>query len=313
MARPRRDLWTALRSGARWMRNPVSERGATESFRVLLSLARPEMFALAEAARCHPTGRRLLAERPDLGATLNDMARLKRCPTGSFGRRYFEFMSHPDTVPGYLLAGLAYKDGTFDALDWDEETKWVVDRVFQTHDATHVLGGYGADIVGEGLNIYFSLGAAAPSLGFRKAALTPFGALVASMRPTIGWRRWWGLLREALERGAATGRHQPFSCIDWEGLLEWPLEAMRKELGVPPLAEPGMPTARWSETWLLRRLADGYGASDASQARLQAYRAAVEAGIPVRELMRCDEATRDRIAERAAAGAPLAELRRQLA
>lgn len=294
------------------MLNPVSERGATNVFRFLLSFARPELYALAEAARNHPAGRRLLAERPDLGATLNDMKRLEGCPAGSFGRRYFDFMSHPDTVPGYLLAGLAYKDGYFDRLDWDEETKWVVDRVFQTHDATHVLAGYGADIAGEGLNIYFTLGAIVPALKLRQVVMTPFGALAAAFTPTIGLRRWWGYLAEALERGQATGRRQPFSCVDWEDFLDRPLASMRAELGVPPLREPDVPTEEWSDSWLLRRLADGYGSGNAELDRLRRCKLAVEAGVPARDLMRCDRATRDRIAARAAAGASLDELRRNL-
>ncbi len=305
---PRREWWTAIRAGARWMINPVSEMGAAQVFRFSLSLGQPEVFALRDAMHAHPTGRRLLEERPDLGVALADMEHLATLPEGSFGRHFHHFMSHPDTVPGYLLAGLAYEGGWFEALPWDEELKWMLERIFNTHDVGHVISGYGADLSGEGLNNFFNLGTLLPEASFRAASLLPFGAVPHLVAPPIGRSRWRAHLREAFERGQAVARHQPVSCIAWEELLPLPIEQARQEIGLPPLGDPAMCSADWGTTWLMQRFETGHGSSDDEKQRLAGYRAAVEAGVPVRKLMRCARATRLRIGEQALAGAPHAEL-----
>lgn len=46
-----------------------------------------------------------------------------------------------DTLPGYLLGGLVYRDGFFDALDIDEDTAWYVERCMFDHDASHLISG----------------------------------------------------------------------------------------------------------------------------------------------------------------------------
>ncbi|MDJ0869335.1 MAG: Coq4 family protein [Myxococcota bacterium] len=310
-ARPRREWWLALRAGARWMLNPVSEMGAANSFRFSLSIAQPEIFALRDAMRTDPTGRRILQERPDLGAALNDMDHLATLPEGSLGRCFHTFMSHPDTVPGYLLAGLAYEGGYFERLPWDEELKWVLERLFNTHDLSHVVSGYGADLAGEGLNIFFGAGTLAPGMGFRGASLTPFGALVRLTPPPIGRSRWRSYLQEAFERGWAVARHQPFPCIPWEELLPLPIEEARERVGLPPLHEPDLCSADWGKTWIMERIESGHGATAHEKERMLAYRAAIEAGVSVRALMRCPLKTRLRIGQQALQGKSSAELLQQ--
>jgi len=305
---PRRERWTAIRAGARWMINPVSEMGAAQVFRFALSLGQPELFAQRDAMHVDPSGRRLLEKRPDLGVTLADMDRLSTLPEGSFGRDFHRFMSHPDTVPGYVLAGLAYEGGWFEELAWDEELKWMLERIFNTHDISHVIGGYGADLAGEGLNNFFTLGSILPEISFRGASLLPFGAVPHLLAPPIGRRRWRTYLKEAFARGQAVGRYQPFSCIAWEELLALPIEEARREIGVPPLHDPEMCSADWGTTWLMQRFETGHGASEQEMQRLAGYRAAVEAGVPVRKLMRCPRAVRLQIGEQALAAAPHAEL-----
>jgi ubiquinone biosynthesis protein COQ4 len=290
------------------MINPVSEVGAAQVFRFSLSLGQPEMFALRDAMHTDPTGRRLLEQRPDLGVALADMNHLASLPEGSFGRHFHQFMSHPDTVPGYLLAGLAYEGGWFEALPWDDDLKWMLERIFNTHDAGHVISGYGADLAGEMLNNFFTLGTLLPDASFRVASLLPFGAIPHLVTPPIPRSRWRAHLREAFGRGQAVARHQPFSCIAWEELLPLPLEQARQQIGVPPLRDPEMRSENWGTTWLMRRFETGHGSSDAEKQRLAGYRAAVEAGVPVRKLMGCPMATRLRIGEQALAGAPHAQL-----
>ena len=60
----------------------------------------PEILAAVEQMRLHPSGRILLAERPDLGTVLSDTAALKAMPAGSLGRTFFEAMDNPNGVPG---------------------------------------------------------------------------------------------------------------------------------------------------------------------------------------------------------------------
>jgi hypothetical protein len=83
---PERKLWAAARDALIWLSGPVSERGATRGSRMALHMGGPMVHERRLAMREHPVGRRLIEERPDLCATLNDMAGLALLPEGSLGR-----------------------------------------------------------------------------------------------------------------------------------------------------------------------------------------------------------------------------------
>ncbi len=294
---PKRNLWAAARDGAVWLSGPVSERGASRAFRVAVHLAGPELHQRRLAMREHPAGRRLLDERPDLCAALNDMAALGALPEGSLGRTYHTFMDHPETIPGYMLSGLVYKDGWFDRLPLDEELRWAFERWIQTHDLMHVVSGYGADLAGEGLNIYFTLGYNL-GLSWRLCFWSPFGLAPRLMRPSIGRRRWIAALREAWERGDAARRHLPFESVPWEELLPRPLDEARETLGLPRLRDPGMSSADWTDESFFTRK---FLAPNVDYESVRGVKAAVSAGVPIRALMCADPETRSRV-ERAALG-----------
>ena len=202
---PERDLWAAARDGVIWLSGPVSERGASRAFRLSLNMGGRRVHERRLAMREHPIGRRLLDERPDLCAALNDMRALAAMPEDSLGRAFHTFMDHPETIPGYMLSGLIYKDDWFDSVPMDEELRWAFERWIQTHDLMHVVSGYGADLAGEGLNIYFS-GGYNLAISWRATFWSPFGLAPRLMRPSIGRPRWLGYLREAWERGNAARR-----------------------------------------------------------------------------------------------------------
>jgi hypothetical protein len=65
----RRYPLRAFAAGARWLANPVSEAGAKQVPRIHLYANGPEMLAEVERMRTHPTGNRILEDRPDLAAT----------------------------------------------------------------------------------------------------------------------------------------------------------------------------------------------------------------------------------------------------
>jgi ubiquinone biosynthesis protein COQ4 len=296
---PNRNLWAAARDGLVWLSGPVSERGASRAFRISINMGGRVMHERRLAMREHPVGRRLLDERPDLSAALNDMPALAAMPIGSLGRAYHTFMDHPETIPGYMLAGLIYKDDWFDSVPLDEELRWAFERWIQTHDLMHVVSGYGADIAGEGLNIYFS-GGYNLGISWRTTFWSPFGLAPRLMRPSIGRHRWLGYLREAWERGNSARRHLPFESVPWEDLLPQPLADTRTSLGLPPLTDPTMNSAQWSDESFFTRK---FLASNVDYESVQGVKAAVEAGVPVKDLMRAAADTRSRVEKLARDGA----------
>ncbi len=278
----------ALAAGARWLINPVSEGGAKQVPRIQLYATGPELMCAVEQIRAHPTGKRVLADRPELATTLTNLPRLAAMPAGSLGRAYYDSMSSPSVVPGYLLAGLIYRDGFLDRYDMPEDARYLLERARWLHDMFHVLTGYGTDLAGEGLLIFFQL-AYREVIPLWFAAISPPGlGPMLFLRPHIGQRRWRALLRDAHARGTAAHQRQPSMSVYWEELLPRPLAEVRAELGIVPFEED---TSDWlSQSWLGRRAANGFGAyaREAEQAKLS--RRIVEAGVDFRDLMRATPA-----------------------
>jgi len=259
--------------------------------------------------REHPTGRRLLKDRPDLCAALNVMPALAAMPEGSLGRAFHTFMDHPETIPGYMLSGLIYRDDWFDSVSMDDELRWAYERWIQTHDLMHVVAGYGADLAGEGLNIYFT-GGYNLGLSWRATFWSPFGLAPRLMRPNIPRARWMGYLREAWQRGVDARQHLPFESVPWEELLPQPIEVARSSWGLPPLADPTMNTADWTDTSFFTRTFLG---SQVDGESVKGVKAAVEAGVPIKELMRSTPETRSSVERLALGGANVEALMEALA
>lgn len=280
----RRYPLRALAAGARWLANPVSEGGAKQVPRMLLYATGPEMLAAVEQMRTHPTGKRILADRPDLAATLSQPSALATMPPGSLGRAFYDSMNVPGGIPGYMLAGLIYRDGFFDHYDMPEDARYAIERTRWLHDLFHVLTGYGTDLAGEGLLIYFQL-AYNQGKSFSVTALTPQGlGPLLFLRPHVGQRRWRELLREAHSRGTAALKRLPPMYVYWEELLPRPLDEVREELAIVSFDED---TSDWlSGSWLGRRAATGFGAYAREAEQAQLARRIVEAGVDFRNLMR---------------------------
>jgi ubiquinone biosynthesis protein Coq4 len=301
MIYPERNLWAAARDAAIWLSGPVSERGAARGSRMAIHMGGRMVHDRRLAMREHPVGSRLLSERPDLCAALNDMRALAAMPEGSLGRTYHTFMDHPETIPGYMLSGLIYKDDWFDSVPMDEELRWAFERWLQTHDLMHVVSGYGADLPGEGLNIFFT-GGYNLGLSWRATFWSPYGLAPRLMRPSIGRDRWHEYLREAWARGDAARRQLPFESVPWEELLPQPLDEARKTLGLTPIADPTMNSGEWTDDSFFTRK---FLASNVDYESVRGVKAAVAAGLPLQELMRADSDARGRVEALARNGAEL--------
>ena len=235
------DRRLALKHFAAWARAPFTAEGPSHLAKARFAAGGPGQARKIRRMLDHETGRRILRERPNLAVALADAEALGALPEDSFGRAYHAAMSRPGVAPSYLLSSLMYRDGTFDALDWSDEMKYLMDREQQTHDLTHLLSGYGTDPLSEAINVAFLVGLRGARAGVVRA-LTWSTRLRA--RPRVPLRTWRATMLEAHARGRACAQTIPFYCIYWEALLPLPLDEVRRGLGVPPLRSPIEPS-RW--------------------------------------------------------------------
>ncbi len=171
-------------------------------------------------------GRALLARRPSLLRALADREALAALAPGSFGRAYLDFAERN----GFKADGLFEARAAADRSDEDAEDpyrRWFGDRLTLIHDLWHVLTGYGTDEVGEAHLVAFSL-PQMPIRSFRvlNAALVLRGPRI---RRLLFHRGLWAARR----RGQKAAR---LTTVDYEACLGLPLEQVRRELKIAPLA-----------------------------------------------------------------------------
>lgn len=174
-----------------------------------------------------PEGQRILTERRDLLATLDDHESLKRLPAGTLGREYAEFVEREQITGQGLADASMTAERRERTLDPDRELFYA--RLRDMHDLWHVATGYSRDLIGEAALLAFSYAQTRNrGVGFIVAvAWLKAGREVPYARPLIadGYRRG---KRAAWLPGQ-----------DWEWLLTQPLTAVRERLalGAPPAYE----------------------------------------------------------------------------
>ena len=252
--RLQRRYWAGITSSVKHVMNPISEEGASHAFKAHFYLAGPRIQSAFDEFTAHPTGKRLLQDRPNLGDRLAEVARAKYPPEGSFAQAYRDFLE-VDTyaiVDARKLASLAHVDVLAEQLGWDDDIAWFVERMANTHDLFHVLAGYGPGLAGEGGVVMFTMS----HFRMRRGLLAAF---LWTFRPRVGWRRWHGYMREGWQRGAETAEAGHLLAAYYEELLPLPLEQVRRELGIPSHTEPAG-VSNWFNMKRYRRFLSGYGA-----------------------------------------------------
>jgi ubiquinone biosynthesis protein COQ4 len=167
-------------------------------------------------------GRRLLADKPDLGRRLRDRDALRALPDGSLGRAYLELVEKVGITPeGIVDASVAGKTRT---EDLSEDMRWLGERMRDTHDLWHAVTGYGTDLVGESALLAFT---------YAQTKNKGIGVIVA-LAYARGDRKIWRTLTDGYRRGR---RAEWLPGVEWEALLDRPLEEVRARLGIGAPAE----------------------------------------------------------------------------
>jgi ubiquinone biosynthesis protein COQ4 len=214
-----RRAWRAVRA-------LLADPDRTElAFEAVSAISARDFERLFQRFIADPEGRRLFAERPSLLAALNDRARLRALPEGSFGGAYAAFMDTAQlTADGLVEADLASEEA-LGVSEREPARHWFSERLRDMHDLWHVLSGYGRDEAGEAANLAFSYG----QMPFRGIALILVAA--ALLEPHGNRFAWPRYLVRAWRRGR---RARPLTLARYEELLARPLEEVRQVLGVEP-------------------------------------------------------------------------------
>jgi ubiquinone biosynthesis protein COQ4 len=221
---PRRRDWPRA---WRALRNLIADPERTDQvFEIVRALSGNAFDRAFERFAATRDGRRLLAERPALLATLSDRAALHAMPVGSFGRAYAEFMEAGSLEAGGLVEAEEMASERFDdELPEDPDRQFFGDRLRDMHDLWHVLTGYGRDEAGEAANLAFTLGQV---WNFGIAAIVAAGAVIGPKDIALTWPRY---LYHAWRRGH---RAALLSAAPYEQLLSLPLDDVRRQLNIEP-------------------------------------------------------------------------------
>jgi len=186
----------------------------------------------------HPVGRRMLAESPrrDLNALLTDRVRLAAMPEGSFADAYLQYLGGEEMGSADYFLAAAGLDDKARRFGWTEDQLWFVKRMANSHDLFHIVAGYDRDVTGEVGVVSYTAGQI-PLLSLR--LLLPYLLVLKPSQP-LAWARF---VRDSYRHGRNT---PSLACVDYEALLELPLDQARAEIGVPTFsqAHPDGPPAK---------------------------------------------------------------------
>lgn len=300
----KRLFLNALKAFLLWIRNPVSDQGAKQVFRILYSMFGREAHWVVGRMKRKPEVRKIFEARADLTQILSDMDSLGKLPEGSLGKVYHDFMDGDEIIPGYILGGLAYREGHFDALvDWDDDVKFMLLRGGVIHDISHVISGYGTNLSGETLVGVFTAGSIS-TIGIppRLVSIVIGGIggllLLPVFMPRCGVRKWVAAHMDAAYRGAVMAQKNTLAEIHYEELLHLPLKEVRIKLGIPPIKhqeyvnEDGFLNSKdWMRGWLGKRIENSFDGKDKMMEKMIVARTLIEnGGFGVREVLTAPEA-----------------------
>jgi ubiquinone biosynthesis protein COQ4 len=224
MTAPKLDVPRAARALRALFRDPDD---LPQVFTILESLAGATLDRMERRLHKTESGRKLLAERPDLVTYLADRDGLRALPEGSLGRAYLAFVESENiSADGILAADSAGRRGDHVL---SPEQQYLHQRMRDTHDLWHAVTGYKGDVLGE-----------AALLGFTLAQSWNVGIMLIvgiGLAKTTGSPEARRLIIDGYRRGKAA---KWFPEVAWEALLARPVAEVRAQLevGAPPVYTP---------------------------------------------------------------------------
>ncbi len=207
-------LVTGLRAFKKLIANPADPlQGPIFQMCVEHSLLRKVTRGIAR----HDEGRRLLAERPRLNASVVSLATMAAHPPSSLGHAYAAYFAENGITP-------------FDPPMLPVETSqdYVATRLREAHDVFHVVTGYGTDEIGELELQWFNMG----NLGWGPLPLIMLVAFFAMGKTNKygGLRAVWRRVRAAYRRGR---RSRALASVIWEDYWRMPVRDVQALLCAP--------------------------------------------------------------------------------
>jgi ubiquinone biosynthesis protein COQ4 len=199
-----------LRTLRQLKRNPGDTELALDAAVLLNGGQLPRLVAAFEA---HAEGRELLRARPAIDTDHVDLDALAALPEGTLGRQYVEFLRARGLTPEVFTPPRQVRD---------ERTRYLAQRIRQTHDLWHVLTGYDTDVFGEVELQAFTFAQLRLPFSFLVAI---FGLIKEQRYSRAGLARVWAAYR----RGK---RAQPLAWRMWERQFATPLPQLRAALGL---------------------------------------------------------------------------------
>lgn len=166
----------------------------------------------------HPTGRRILRDRPRLTSSSLDIPHLRSLPPNTVGHVYTEWLDREGVSPD-TRAPVRYID--------DEECAYVMQRYRECHDFYHALVGLPVFREGEVALKAFEFA----NTGLPMTGMAVFSAVTLKKGE---WRRFWDVYGPwAVRNGVGCG---DVINVYWEEELETDVEVLRGRLGIekPP-------------------------------------------------------------------------------
>ncbi len=224
-SKPTRNPLTYLRAVWRLVRNDPSQE--VESAAIVeigfVNTRLGRRFARWDRVAAHlkadPSTAASFEERRTTGPI--SLVALERLPGGTLGRVFADHCRARELDPNLVH---------FDA---DDETGWLLNHLYQTHDVWHVFTGWGNDLAGEfGLGGFYAAQLGSPAF---------FGYMVALLSLNVVMRG--ADLDEAyaaFSAGYQSGkRAQPLWGVDWEAHWETPIDELRERYGIDPSSVVG--------------------------------------------------------------------------